>query len=50
TKSKRIEAVVQEVKSFFEENPSCSLRKASQPISPTKTMLASQQISPTKTT
>ena len=39
TKQKRTEAVIQEVKSFFEETPSCSLRKASQQISPTKTTL-----------
>ena len=38
-KPKRTEAVIQEVKSFFEETLSCSLRKASQQISPTKTTL-----------
>ena len=31
--------MIQEVKSFFEETPSCSLRKASQQISPTKATL-----------
>ena len=39
TKLKRTEAVIQEVKSFSEETPSCPLRKASQQISPTKTTL-----------
>ena len=39
TKPKRTETVIQEVKSFFEETPSCSLRKASQQISPTKTAI-----------
>ena len=39
TKPKRTEAVIQEAKTFFEEIPSCSLRKASQQISPTKTTL-----------
>ena len=39
TKPKRTEAVIQKVKSFFQETPSCSLRKASQQISPTTTTL-----------
>jgi hypothetical protein len=39
TKPRRTEAVIQEVKSFLHENPNCSLRKASQQTSPTKTTM-----------
>lgn len=38
-KPKRTEEVCQEVENFYEENPNCSLRKAVQQISPTKSTL-----------
>ena len=38
-KTKRTDATVDEVKNFLQENPTCSLRKAVQTISPTKTTM-----------
>ena len=38
-KTKRTQEAIQEVKDFIEENPRCSLRKAEQQISPSKTTL-----------
>lgn len=37
--TKRTEAAVDEVKNFLQENPTCSLRKAAQRISPSKTTM-----------